>query len=685
MTGNSAKTEPTGNHLRLRNSRRGVVFYVVLSVVTVMGVFILFYQNFSRQLAFSSFYHVNREKLRNLTDVIIDSAFNTIQAATRDPGHELTRSIVDQMRSAAISNTPFALTAPLFEANKSTLLNGAALKYTLTGRIFDKRIQTPQDQKYYSGEGLGTLEILVDATLETPSGKMLARCQRRRHFDIKSACLVSNYKNRENSYAMTFPLDFALLVRNGLREFKEGYRGQSLNVGQKLVIQDQSSIPVSRRGLVYFGKADQNNEDNRVFLNIGDNGVDAIPQLAAETFEINQEECLKLIPALNVEHIDKVSGLKGVFTFKRYPAARSGTAGDANESEARNLLSAVPGSPDKIIPQNPSGIDFAGPKDKAYLDTLLRGAVTQRWLYVVHFALDASNALIEDSPMPDEAKQKLEAPAKFVCYSPEASRVKEDNSAEMQKMRETYQRLTQLAERTNPPSSLYSSLVEDYLYYQGQSYQKTPVTEQFKDPPRFYGRDSSPLADLTMTGGEGFRPFRHYTLCSARYFYAYELEKNGIYDKTNGVLNLRGVVSVELDHVTFNPPPGKDHILIKGSGAILAPNGFTINCGLKRENPNKDLCILFTRKGSIRVATEAQIEASLLAFNDSNSGSIVPSKAMNILGAVGVDQLFLSRYPTTPGKIQFDPRLKTDSDADEVFTLTMSPWVRYDDISFSKE
>ena len=47
---------------------------------------------------------------------------------------------------------------------------------------------------------------------------------------------------------MTFPLDFALLVRNGLREFNEGYRGQSFNQGQKLILQDQSSIQADKRG-----------------------------------------------------------------------------------------------------------------------------------------------------------------------------------------------------------------------------------------------------------------------------------------------------------------------------------------------------------------------------------------------------------------------------------------------------
>ncbi|MDD3147257.1 MAG: hypothetical protein PHD82_08145 [Candidatus Riflebacteria bacterium] len=665
-----------------------MVFYIVLSVVTVMGIFILFYHNFSKQLAFSSFYHVNREKLRNLTEIIIDSAFSNLQTSTRDPHNELTKKIIDQMRTPGISNTAFALTAPLFEANRSALLNGASLNYTLTGKIFDKRIQTPQNQKYHDGEGLGTFEIFVDASLETPSGKVLARCLRRRHFDIKSACLVSNFIKRENYYAMTFPLDFTLLVRNGLREFQEGYRGQNFNPGQKLIIEDQSSIQADKRGLVYFGQADQNDESKRVYFNTSNNGggSDAIlPQMPVENFAIDQSECIKFIPEIDVDGIEKVSGIKGIFTFKSFPAARTSGTPDPSEKEARNILSAIPGNPGKIVEQMPAGIDFAGPKDKAYLDSLLRGAVTQKWLYVVHFALDASTATAEGKPIPADKQQILEETANFVCYSPEASRFKDDPSAESQKRREAYQRLEELAGRVNPPLPLYSDMVEDYLFYQGQQMQKTEVNETFKAPPKFFGRNSSPLGDLTMTGGEGFRPFRHYTLCSARYFYASELEKNGIYDRKNGILNLRGVVSVELDHVSFNPPTGRDHIIIKGSGAILAPNGFTINCGLKRENPDKDLCILFTRKGSIRIGTEARIEASLLAFNDSNTGSIVPSKPMNVFGAVGVDQLYLGRFPSAPGKIEYDPRLKAGSDNDEIFALTVSPWVRYEDIAFSKE
>ncbi|KAF1079436.1 MAG: hypothetical protein GQF41_4316 [Candidatus Rifleibacterium amylolyticum] len=232
---------------------------------------------------------------------------------------------------------------------------------------------------------------------------------------------------------------------------------------------------------------------------------------------------------------------------------------------------------------------------------------------------------------------------------------------------------------------LTSDFAEDYLLHSGQSMQKAEVTTTFEDAPRFYGRDSSPLGDINMTGSEGFRPFGHYALFSARYLHAWELEKHGVYDKENGILNLRGITSVEIDHVSLDAPPGKNFITVRGSGALLAPAGFTINCGIRREDPNSSLCILFTRRGNIRIVTSERIEASLLAFNDSNSGSISPSRAFDVVGNIGVDQLYLNRFPTTPSRVEFDQRLRTDSDANEIFSINMSPWIRYDDINFAKE
>ncbi|MEW6710734.1 MAG: hypothetical protein AB1403_12985, partial [Candidatus Riflebacteria bacterium] len=240
-----------------------------------------------------------------------------------------------------------------------------------------------------------------------------------------------------------------------------------------------------------------------------------------------------------------------------------------------------------------------------------------------------------------------------------------------------------IMDKYGPPMSLLSKMVEEPLYFKGQSLSNTTTTEEFPEPPQFYGRDGNALSSINQTGGEGFRPFRHCTLYSARFLKADELEKSGVYDRNNGVLNLRGIVSVEFDPVTLSAPSGQ--ITVKGQGAILAPNGITIQSGIKREDPDKDMLVLFTRRGNINIGTSDPIEASLLAFNDSNNASVVPSKAFKVVGAFGVDRLALNRFPSAVSEIQYDPRLKVESKNEEIFSITISPWIRFENIEFSKE
>ncbi|GAB4280412.1 MAG: hypothetical protein Kow0029_24960 [Candidatus Rifleibacteriota bacterium] len=666
------------------NNRRGMVFYLVLSVVVIMGIFIGFYHSFSRQLAFSSFHHANRERLRNLTDILLDSAFSNIQICTRDANHEITKKLIAQMRSPSLDKTFFPVEAPLFEECKSELLLGANFDYKIGARVFDKRIENPRGHKYHDGEGLGTLELKLEAALKTSSGKVLVSCVRYRQFDMKSACLVSSYKERENSYAMTFPLDFALLVRDGLREFSEGYRGQAYNSGKKLVIKDQSAIPADKRGLLYFGNADTNNESKRIYLNTTDAESALLPTLETNKFEIDQAECIRLIPEAGPGSDYK--GLKGVFTITVKPAVISGTAADETEDLTRYHLEILPGN--KRLISAPAGLVIEGDGSKSYLESFVRGAVTQRFFYYSKFTFDTSNLeTITGDPIPAEGKKKIEDSVKgFLSLDPNCPYLSDSsipNTDARQKRKILAGKIKMIMDKFNPPMSLHSGFSEDYLYESGQKITKTLTPQEFPQPPKFFSRNGSPLSSINLTGGEGFRPFRHCTLYATRFLYASELEKSGVYDRKNGVLNLRGIVSVEFEPVILSSSGGS--ITVRGQGAILAPNGFTIQAGLKREDPTRDLCILFSRKGNINIATSEPIEASLLAFNDSNNASIVPNKNFKVIGSVGVDRLYLNRFPSTPSEIEYDPRLKVVSKSDEIFAITISPWIRFENITFSKD
>jgi hypothetical protein len=668
---------------RLEFNRRGMVFYLVLSVVVIMGIFIGFYHSFSRQLAFSSFHHANRERLRNLTDIILDSAFSHIQISTRDPADSLTKQIVSQMQGSSLDKAFFPVEAPLFEEYRSELLLGANFEYTLGARIFDKRIENPKGHSYHDGEGLGTLELNLEAALKSSSGKVLVSCRRKRHFDLKSACLVSSYNERSNSYAMSFPLDFALLVRDGIREFTEGYPGQSFNQSPRLIVKDQSSAAAQQRGLIYFGNADQNDENSRIFLNTSETDKEILPSLSANKFEIDQDECIKLIPQADTG--GTYEGLKGIFTTSIIPAANTTPKNDC-EDLTRHHLEIVQGN--KRLVTAPAGLVIEGGKSRAYLESFLRGAITQKFLYLSEFTFDTSNmTTYSGDPIPAEGKQMIEDSVKgFLALDPDCAYLSDSSipDSDAKRTRKIHAaKIKSIMERLNPPFPLHSRFAEEYLYAAGQSISKTPPEEEFSAPPNFYSRNGTPLSSINQTGGEGFRPFRHCTLYATRFLKAKELETSGVYDRKNGVLNLRGIISVELEPVVLSAPSGS--LTIRGQGAILAPNGFTIQSGLKREDPEKDLCILFTRKGNINIATSEPIEASLLAFNDSNNASIIPNKSFRVHGAVGVDRLNLNRYPSTPGEIEYDNRLKVQNKDEERFAITISPWIRFENISFSKE
>lgn len=672
-------------------SRRGVAFFVVLSVVGIMGIFVLFYFSFSRQFAASNFYHINRDRLKNITDVLLDSSFAYVQNETRDGSSVLSKKIIDQMRTGGSLNQTFDLKAPLFESVKSKLLNGLSLDYSIKGSIFDKRTRNEKGHPYYSGEGLGSLQIKLKAVLKTSSGKVLAACSRTRHFDLKSVCIVSSYKDRKTSYAMSFPLDYALLVRDGLREFKERPNGVNLNFGTRLILEDETSIPVSKRGWVYFGGSNENKKGSRVALNITDapECTGLLPSLSTKRVDVSQAEYFKIFPEVEKAFNDNnltVTGIKGHFQIYVSPMFRQNGSYGKCESNAKVILEKGPDG--RTYATSGSVVAFAGPKDLAYLGSIFRGAITERFLYAVQFMSDYAGMVAEAkdgtkvsyTSLDSSLKFKLFNTSNFTSFDPNNDYVK--NRPDILKFAK---RVEQFVKVRNPPVSLYSKAVEELPYKSGQSISKNMVnSEIFGSVPDFYSRSGARLSSINATGGDGFRPFRHCSLYTTRFYHAKDLETNGIYDKKNGVLNLRGLISVEFEPVTLTPPSGKKEIIVKGQGAILSPYGFNISAGIKLNDPQKDMCILFTRKGSIRVTTSEKIEASLMAFNDSNSGTIRAQKSLDLFGALGVDRFYSNSFPSSVSKLAYDARFKAENKNEEVFSISISPWIRFEHIEYGR-
>lgn len=684
----------------LSSNKSGMIFYIVIAVVAVMSVFILFYFTFARQFAHSTFYHLNRQRLLYLSENILDSAFAELQVQTADPISDLSQQIVNQIRQRSLNATPFDLSAPIFESNKAALLTGYEIDYDLSARIFDMRTECPSGRSFYNGEALATIELILEATLHS-RGNTLAQTSRRRHHDLKIACLVSNFNARNNSYAMSFPLDYALLARSAGEEFRnQPVSGLSYNQGRKLIIADQSNTSAQKRGLVYFAGANDNTDANRIFLNTTDEGPsteDLLPQLNANSHEVDQNICFRLIPALN-DPDHEYDGLRGFFDFNLF--TMHSAQQDDNAAQLTRLgLSIVPGPSGLVnFTPMPSGIGFEGPQTREYFDSFLRGAVTQRFIYAVTFRIDASQVTFEHEgtryPLPPEQAAELEASVgEQVIFSRDSHYLSNANTAGgqvVEQLRRLSNNVWLAQNRINSPMPLFSEDRRDYLHYADQNYSTDQQNESFsinsgwQNPPRFFGGDSNELSSIRDTGSEGFRPFRHYVLYTSRFLRAQELEEAGIYDRENGILNIRGVISVEFDPIEFTPPSTRDHIIVRGQGALIAPQGFEIQTNIVREDPQSDMLIMFTRRGNFRISANDRIEAAILAFNDDVRATMYAFNSFRIIGALGVDQLVLQNYPAQPITIEYDDRFRATSESEEIFTITTSPWIRYDDITFSR-
>ncbi len=218
----------------------------------------------------------------------------------------------------------------------------------------------------------------------------------------------------------------------------------------------------------------------------------------------------------------------------------------------------------------------------------------------------------------------------------------------------------------------------------------TKITTQgnyLSTAPDVYNFKNSKLSNVFQKGSSGFRPFRNCTLYAARFNGAKAFEKSGIYNQKTGELRLPGLVDIQKDHLNLKKPANGGKIKVFGKGGLLVPEGITINSGIELNDKNKDLCVFFTRKRTINVKTTDTIEAALLAFGDNstlNSGIKSYVQNFKIFGCLGVDRLF-AHSNGLKCEIDYDKRFKANSKQDEIFILSLIPWIRFENKEFSKK
>jgi hypothetical protein len=131
------------------------------------------------------------------------------------------------------------------------------------------------------------------------------------------------------------------------------------------------------------------------------------------------------------------------------------------------------------------------------------------------------------------------------------------------------------------------------------------------------------------SGPEGLRPYSHFNFWFRQRVSPHRLTHIGVFDPIHKRLHLRGIAHVA-GPLELGEPSGQPWT-IHGQGVLIADQ-FRIVGPLRKATP-ESLCVLFTRKGAIQVATDQAIDAFLIASGDHGYGSVRPSRTPTCMAA----------------------------------------------------
>ncbi|HNV68586.1 MAG TPA: hypothetical protein PKO06_02730, partial [Candidatus Ozemobacteraceae bacterium] len=124
----------------------------------------------------------------------------------------------------------------------------------------------------------------------------------------------------------------------------------------------------------------------------------------------------------------------------------------------------------------------------------------------------------------------------------------------------------------------------------------------------------------------------------------------GVYRPSSRELRVNGIVWAG-DYLELGD--GADlPVTIRGQGVLMA-RSIRVRSGLVKATPD-DLCVLVARDGPIRIDTESEIQAALVAVNDRRDGRIFTRRRFQLTGSLAVDRLCSSYDPIT-GQIELVP------------------------------
>ncbi|HNX77102.1 MAG TPA: hypothetical protein PLM07_06145 [Candidatus Rifleibacterium sp.] len=165
---------------------------------------------------------------------------------------------------------------------------------------------------------------------------------------------------------------------------------------------------------------------------------------------------------------------------------------------------------------------------------------------------------------------------------------------------------------------------------------------------------------------ENLQVFNHFSLWARRDLTSDDLLRQRIIDTTTRTLNLNGIYHCR-GQIVFD-----GQWQIRGQGVLIADN-FVINNSIKKSESNA-LAVFFARRGNIRINTDKEVQAALIAINNNGTGSIEALQSLNLNGMILADSLNLQHWK--PGKhiVVYDQTL---SDPDKAYQISVSRWISY--------
>lgn len=626
------------NNPRCRPVSGGLLLSLLIGVAVFLGFTALLFSRSASQARYFSFRHDQRRWLNRWVEMASDEAIARLEADVKKAGHPA--------RECLLHDPPqeFAFDLPLTtdEIMRRGGLRAGEVQATAVMRPLDRRTTDSVGNRFFTGEAVGTLEIA--ATISFSDGKRRGRTLRR-HYPWRVTSLAhprTALEPRERYYG-AFLQDYVLFVRDGLNEFRQT-RGASLHAplgADRSLRLELAHLPPEQRGKVFFGgtrdpevyssaRPGETPYGNYVFLNVPASAAFLLPENGSPwQMSLPLTDILRLVPRF-APFKDGLQGLQGSLCVQPLPVVeKDGT----QEAIPPILLTGLEGAERNLDapcllfePEILASPQVAG--------QVLEGALRQRFLYQARLSLDFSRL---GTPLPSTqgipaSQDRLEFDfGRFGAAGGDPE------------MRALWQRLqTWNQERLGPLSHAGNA---DFLLCGGQKWSERRPWAAFSKPRLYNSR--SEMIDARETGTHGLRPFNHFNLIHRDLQSGQTLSSLGILHAESRELLLNGVVwagdYLELGDGTDQP------LTIKGQGVLLA-RSIRLRCGLRKAGA-MDICVLVARDGPIRIDTEDEIQAALVAVNDRRDGRVIPRRRLRILGSLAVDRLTSSYDPIT-GQIE---------------------------------